>query len=428
MRSSAKQQTIFITAVNALVRALGLFLRVILSRMLGAEIMGVAELAQSVHMIAIAPLTSGLPVAVSRVTAKAAGAEKQRPLEAGISLVRRASLVLIPILLILSPFLARWMGDPRVLPSIWFSAPCILILGYSAVYNGYCYGVGKSHIPALSELIEQVSRLLICLMLLYALPRLTAPWAAAVPVFSTMAAELLGLGFALCVLRLPLTDAKASRAWRAPVFRLAAPTTLARLLNTVFRSLSAILIPLRLQASGLSVGESTARLGMLNGMVTPILMLPCIFTAALSMVMLPKIALAEENPRALKRILLQCLYASLPVAALSWALIYLSAPLLANRVYRLAELAELFRLAAPLAFLHALAHISSGMIVGLGLQKRSLYGALPVSAATLLLTWRLAANPSMRLNGVVLAQEIGQIANILWSAVVLVWWRYERRR
>lgn len=59
----AKKQTVFLTGVNAVVRALGLLMRVMLSRLLGAEIMGIAELAQGVHMLAITPLTSGLPLA-----------------------------------------------------------------------------------------------------------------------------------------------------------------------------------------------------------------------------------------------------------------------------------------------------------------------------------------------------------------------------
>lgn len=156
-----EKQTVFLTGVNAVVRALGLLMRVMLSRLLGAEIMGIAELAQGVHMLAITPLTSGLPLAISRMTARAPKDEKQKPLLAGVFLVRVASAALIPALLLFSPLLARWMGDVRVLPSLWFSAPCILILGYSAAFNGYCYGMERSLEPAMSELIEQAARLIL---------------------------------------------------------------------------------------------------------------------------------------------------------------------------------------------------------------------------------------------------------------------------
>ncbi|MCI6377322.1 MAG: oligosaccharide flippase family protein [Clostridiales bacterium] len=425
--TGAKKQTLFLTGINATVRALGLLLRVILSRFLGAEIMGISELAQSVHMLVITPLTSGMPMAISRMTARAKEADKQKPLLAGIWLVRVASAILIPALLLLSPLLARWMGDVRVLPSMWFSAPCILILGYSAAFNGYCYGMEWSKIPALSELIEQVSRLGFTLMLLTVLERLTAPWLAAMPVAATMVAELIGLAFVLNVVRIPLYDTSGAARWRSPIFRLAAPATVTRLVQTLLRSLTAILIPLKLQQSGLSAAESTARLGMFNGMVMPIIMLPCVFTSALSMVAMPRIAKAEEAPRELKRLLMLCFASCIPIGLMCAGAVYASAPLLANRVYRLAELTELFRFSAPLTLLLALAHLTGGITASLGQQKRSMYGALAVSLLTLALTCWLTPLPGLRLHGVIIAQAAGEALHVMWNTGVLFLWRHERR-
>ncbi|MEA5016697.1 MAG: oligosaccharide flippase family protein [Candidatus Limiplasma sp.] len=423
---SAKRQTLLLTAVNTFVRALGLVMRVHLSRILGAEIMGIAELCSGVHMLAITPLTSGLPLAISRMTAKAKKEHKEMPLLAGIMLVRKASLVLIPALLLLSPALARVMGDARVLPSLWLTAPCILILGYSAVYNGYCYGMEKSWVPAISELIEQVVRFALSIGLVMALTRLVVPWLAAVPVFATMVAELLGLCYVLWLLKIPTQGIARASSWQKPVFRLAAPTTVIRLINTGLRSLTAIMIPLRLQASGLVASEATARLGMLNGMVMPIVLLPCIFTSALSMVSLPRLAKAEKNRPELRRMLLLCFGAALGVGLASWGLIELLAPFLAQWVYRLPELSELFRLAGPLVLLGALGHIASGVIAALGHQKRSMYGALATSAITLALTYTLTADPGYRLQGAILGQSIGQSAMLLWNLAIL--WKALRRK
>ena len=423
----AKKQTVFLTGVNAVVRALGLLMRVMLSRLLGAEIMGIAELAQGVHMLAITPLTSGLPLAISRMTARAPKDEKQKPLLAGVFLVRVASAALIPALLLFSPLLARWMGDVRVLPSLWFSAPCILILGYSAAFNGYCYGMERSLEPAMSELIEQAARLILSFFLLTWLSRLTAAWLAAVPVVATMLAEIIGLIFVIWRLRIPLHGAAQAAAWREPVLRLAAPATLSRLVQTLLRSLTAILIPIRLQASGLPAAEATARLGMLNGMVMPLLMLPCVFTSALSMVALPRIAKAEDDPRELKRLILTCLGSCLPVALGCTALVYLSAPVLANTVYRMAELTALFRAGAPLTALFAVSHLIGAVTTALGQQKRSMHGAVAVSGATLAMTCLLAAMPGLRLYGVIAAQAVGQVLILLWNVGILALWRKERR-
>jgi len=422
--AGAKKQTFLLTFINAIVRALGLSLRIWTSRLLGAEAMGVMELAQSVHMVAITPLTSGLPVAVSRLTAKEN--KPERVLAAGLQLVRKASLILVPLLCFLSPVLAAAMGDFRVLPSLWFSAPCILILGYSAVYNGYCYGIGRSELPALSELVEQILRCLLTVLLLRYLTGLTVPWAAAVPTAATMAAEIVGLFLVLRLLA-GTRHFNDDRTYGKPILRLAVPTTLTRLFQTLLRSITAILIPARLQASGLSASEATAQLGMLNGMVSPFLMLPGIFTSALAMVTAPRIAQAEEHPHELKRILLLCLCTSVPLAFVCSTAIYVLAPFIANSIYRQAELNRLFRLSAPQMILMPLNHILGSTLSALGQQRRSLYASVCTSIVSVVLTWLLAGNERFRLSGVIATQYASQILSILSGAVILMLWRKEQK-
>lgn len=429
MDASVKKQTLLVTGLNGMIRVMGFLLRILMSRMLGAEMMGIAELASGVHMLAIAPLTSGLPMAISRLTAKTNEKERTQPLEAGLLLIRRVALFLIPAFLLLSPIIARWTGDIRVLPSLWFTAPCILILGYSGVYNGFCYGTKRSYLPAISELTEQTLRVLFTLSLLPVLHHLTAPWLAAVPVASTMVAEIAGLALVLVALRLPLNRHANLTKWRKPILQLAVPSTITRLIHTLLRSITSIIIPLRLIASGLPAPEATARLGMLNGMVLPLMMTPCIFTGALGMVMAPRLAESDENTRTCKQILFKLFAAGLMVSVLcSFALVAL-APLFSVVIYRLPELTSLFRAATPLCFLCAVENLTGGAVTSLGLQKRSMYGALPSSLTALLVTWFLTAQPILRLHGVIIGLAVGHILCILWNIWILIsWWRSQTVR
>ena len=105
------RQTAVLTCANAITRGAGFVLRVVLSRMLGAQAMGVMTLSHSAHMLFITPVTAGLPLAVSRITARHADA---RALRAGRSLALRASAVLIPLWLLLAPLMAYALGDLRV--------------------------------------------------------------------------------------------------------------------------------------------------------------------------------------------------------------------------------------------------------------------------------------------------------------------------
>ena len=424
MNASVKKQTLLVTGLNGMIRAMGFLLRILLSRMLGAEMMGIAELASGIHMLAITPLTSGLPIAVSRLTAKAPEEQQQAFLAAGLSLVRKAAMFLIPVFLLFSPVIAKLTGDMRVLPSLWFSAPCILILGYSGVYNGYCYGTKRSSLPAVSELTEQTFRVVFTLSLVPVLQHLTAPWLAAVPVASTMVAEIAGLFLVIAILKTtPKATGSLSEMQRS-ILQLAVPSTVTRLIHTFLRSVTSIVIPLRLAASGLPASEATARLGMLNGMVLPLMMLPCIFTGALGMVMAPRLSQSEENTRQCKQLLFKLFASGLTVSAFCTAGIFFCAPVFAVMIYRLPELTALFRAASPLCFLCAVENLTGGAIHSLGLQKSAMYGALPSSLCALAVTWILTARPTIRLHGVIIGLAIGHLFCILWNCLILNrWWR-----
>ncbi len=422
MSNDVKKQTLLITGLNGVIRAMGFLLRIFMARLLGAEMMGIAELASGVHMLAITPLTSGMPMAISRLTAKENEQTRMMPLMAGLKLVRWAAFLLIPVFLLFSPALARLTGDVRVLPSLWCTAPCVLILGYSAAYNGYCYGTKKSWLPAVSELTEQALRLLFTLLLIPLLSKLSAAWLAAVPVASTVLAEAAGLLLVVWVLRIPQVEGQAVRKWYRPILRLAIPTTATRLIHTLLRSVTSILIPLRLMVSGLSSAEATARLGMLNGMVLPLMMLPCIFTGALNMVMAPRLAHSDENARQCKSLLGRLFAAGLPVAAACTMLLAMLSPFFAVVIYRLPELTALFRAATPLCFLCAAENLTAGAITALGLQKQTVCGAFASSLVSLLATWWLTALPAYRLEGVIIGLAAGHVLCILWNGYILLRW------
>ena len=83
------QKTLFLSASHFVVRSIGFLLRLWLSRDLGAQAMGLVELAQSAQMLLITPVVTGLPAAVSRLCAKAEGRERARVVRCALLLARR---------------------------------------------------------------------------------------------------------------------------------------------------------------------------------------------------------------------------------------------------------------------------------------------------------------------------------------------------
>lgn len=415
--ASLKKQALVLTLANAYARALGFVLRIFSARLMGAEAMGVMEMSTSAVMLAITPVTAGIPTAVSRLAARP-DADVPVVLRSGISLVRRLSAVFIPLTLLLSPAAAWLLGDWRTLPGILLSAPLVLLLGLCAVYSGWFCGRQDMRTPALNECAEQTVRCLLTFALLLTLSGRSIAITAALPNLAEIAAGLaVWYLFARSAPR--LTGFSPDPALRSHILRLAAPITASRLCQTALRALNAVLLPVCLRRSGLNPADATAAFGLLNGMAMPLLMLPGVITGAICTVAAPAVSRQEGNVTRLKATMRRLLLSAGAVGLAAMLLLFFCADFISTRLYPEPALAPLLRLMCPCALLMALQQVQFGLIAGLGLQKKTLSATLCASLLTLVLTALLCPSPDMRLSGAAIASMASSLLRVLWNQRIL---------
>ncbi|MFR3406555.1 MAG: oligosaccharide flippase family protein [Christensenellales bacterium] len=151
------QKTLFLSASHFAVRSVGFLLRLWLSRELGAQTMGLVELAQSAQMLLITPVVTGLPVAVSRMCAKTEGARRVRVVRCALLLALPISLLIAALAFLFREPLCLWLGDVQTLPALLCFLPCIPILGASCVLNGYYYGIASLFRPPSANCSNRLS-------------------------------------------------------------------------------------------------------------------------------------------------------------------------------------------------------------------------------------------------------------------------------
>lgn len=417
MAQSLKKQALILTLANAYTRALGFALRLLTARLMGSQAVGVMELASSAVMLAVTPVTAGIPTAISRLTARP-GADEKAVLHAGLSLIRRMSLLLVPAALIASPLAAWLLGDWRTLPAILTSVPAILLLGMCAVYSGWFCGMQDMRTPALNECAEQTVRCLLSVALLAWLAGHSVALTAALPgAAECVAGVAVWWLFRRSAPRLPRSAAEPSL--RGQILRLAAPITASRLCQTALRALNAVLLPVCLRRSGLTQTEAVAAFGLLGGMATPLLMLPGVITGAICTVAAPAVSRQERDPARLRRTMRLLLLAGGAVGSAAMLLIFLSSDFISTRLYPEPALAPLLRLMSPLALMMALQQVQFGLIAGLGLQRKTLSVTLASSLLTLLLTALLCPLPDVRLHGAAIATMAASLLRLVWNQIVL---------
>ena len=138
------------------------------------------------------------------------------------------------------------------------------------------------------------------------------------------------------------------------------------------------------------------------------------------MVTAPELSRRQAEGKPMRRLIARVLGSTLAIGLPAMAAVYLRAPLIANVLYRQAELLSLLRLCCPLVPVMALVQVSGGMMNGLGLQRRSLRISLASNLLSLLLMVVLAARPSLRIRGAILGMAGGQLLTLLMNLCTLL--------
>lgn len=414
-------------------RVLGATYRLILPILMGggqqaAVGMGLFQLAYPIFTVLVTLITTGFPLAVSKLVAERLASGDRRG-AARVFADARAGLPLFGLALALllwsvAPWVADHVaGDPRAILTIRAVAPAIFTVSLASAYRGAFQGMEDMVPYAWSQVVEQVGRVLTMFVLVSALMSRGIQWAAAGASFGAVVGGLCAWG----ALRWLWPRRGAPRLRPGPgtatgvgagartrprgvlkeILQLAVPIALAATLLPLLNVADAAIVPIRLRAAGLGA-DATALYGVLTGYAAPLVLAPTVFTSALAMSLLPAISsalaagdLAVGRARAAAGLRLTTLLC-LPAAA---GLMLLAGPLPRALFHSTLATAPLLAMAPALVFL-SLQQASSGILQGLGrpdlpMRHLALGGALKVAVS-----WLLVGDPRWNISGAALGTTL----------------------
>ena len=319
--------TLLLTLAGLFSRVIGFFYRIFLSQTIGAEAMGIYQLTIPIHILTISLTSSAIQTAISRFVAQAAvnssvgtnDRHNQKENSASgklFSLCRRRTNVLcsescyLSAGLILSmslaffctiflyqlsePIATHFLEEPRCTPLLQIIAFTIPFGAVHACINGYFYGLKKTFVPATSQLLEQLVRVLsVWLFFQISLEKHNAISLNLV-VWGMVAGEIAAMLFSISFLR-----QKKSRGSRfhavQQIFFMALPLSANRVLVNLLQSMEAVMLPGQLRLYGYSNAEALSVYGILTGMALPMVLFPSVLTNSVSVMLLPLIAEAQEK-------------------------------------------------------------------------------------------------------------------------------------
>ena len=306
MSTSSRQSLItgaaILTLAGIATRFIGFFYKIFLSHAIGAEGLGIYQLVFPVYALCFALVVSGIQTAISRCCA-AAFAEK-KPAKARIyflsGLLFSFSLSFLTAFFVyhyagfISKFFLKENRCEPLLRLISFSIPLGTL---HTCISAWYYSKNHTGIPAFSQLIEQIVRVTssYILYLIFLEKGLTpSPLLAVAGVLAGEVSSALFSG--ICILFdfqtiFQNVSHKYSllKSGKELVF-LSLPLTANRLLLTILQSTESILIPGKLEYSGLSSSQALSIYGILTGMALPFILFPSAITNSVSTILLPTIS------------------------------------------------------------------------------------------------------------------------------------------
>ena len=298
---SAGKGALFLTALSAVSQLLGFGYRVVLSRLVGAEVMGLYQLIMPVYSVIMSLTAVGLVSATSNLTSQHLALGSRRAADQTVSTSLRLFFpLLLPVgtaVILGSDAISVYLlGDARTQLGLILLVPCVALTGVENIHKHFFYGGGYVRPPAIVELLEQFIRAAAVLGLLWLF----------LPQYPERTVGLIVLGMVLCEVFSAVTLAvlfrrklvrsggpgEARNVLRRRIAAIAVPVGLTSLLGNLMGAANATLIPRKLVEGGMGRSEAISELGVVCGMTLPMLALPTVFLGALSLVIVPRLSRA----------------------------------------------------------------------------------------------------------------------------------------
>lgn len=320
------QGTIVLTLAGFVTRILGFLYRIFLADRLGARILGSYQLIFPIFAICATIYGAGIQTAISQLVASHAGFSKQgrgilEPsakrishfiLMPGIVLSLTLSISLFLLLQCFSePIAAYVLLAPECAPYLRILSVLFPFCGVGACINGYYYGMQDAKVPAISQIIEQLSRLGFVFVWLFVFPG-NPEQNCLIAVWGLVVGEVVSALYNIWKYKRDShTDKKdrinAKREHRKqrsplsyatylkPLLMLSATLTGTKLIISLLHSAESIFIPASLKQFGCSAEEALSLYGVLSGMVMPFILFPSSITNAIALMLLPAVADSQST-------------------------------------------------------------------------------------------------------------------------------------
>ena len=396
MKNKFVMGTIILLTGGFFSKFLGFVLRIIITRQIGTEGIGLYSLVMPTFGLFITIATFSYPVAISKIiSAKGKSSKKAIFSIIPISIILNLFTLLI-IFLISKPLANIFLKDQRLyipLLSIGFTLPFI---GLSSIIKGYYWGKQRMGIYILSNIVEQIVRIIVLIFLIPKVIKVSLVLTISLIILVNVLSEtssiivmLLGLPKGVKITK---EDLRPSREYIKDIMNICVPSTSSKIVGSISHFLEPIVLINVLSYVGYSNNYIVTEYGIVNGYSLALLLIPQFFTMSISTSLIPELSKSYsiEDIKNCKKRLFQITGLSLMIGAFSTGIIFAVPEYFLNLIYNTNLGANYIRVLAPFFLLYFINTPLASAMQALDMSKDEMQITLLTSFVKLFLLTLLA--------------------------------------
>ncbi len=396
MKNNFVMGTIILLTGGFFSKFLGFVLRIIITRQIGTEGIGLYSLVMPTFGLFITIATFSYPVAISKIiSARGKSSKKAIFSIIPISIILNLFTLLI-IFLISKPLANIFLKDQRLyipLLSIGFTLPFI---GLSSIIKGYYWGKQRMGIYILSNIVEQIVRIIVLIFLIPKVIKVSLVLTISLIIVVNVLSEtssiivmLLGLPKGVKITK---EDLRPSKEYIKDIMNICVPSTSSKIVGSISHFLEPIVLINVLSYVGYSNNYIVTEYGIVNGYSLALLLIPQFFTMSISTSLIPELSKSYsiEDIKNCKKRLFQITGLSLMIGAFSTGIIFAVPEYFLNLIYNTNLGANYIRVLAPFFLLYFINTPLASAMQALDMSKDEMQITLLTSFVKLFLLTLLA--------------------------------------
>ncbi|MDL2220329.1 polysaccharide biosynthesis protein [Eubacteriales bacterium OttesenSCG-928-N14] len=302
-------------AAGIICKIIGALFRVPLGNILSESGMAYYQVAYPIYTTLLMISSAGIPAAISKMVSERVAVDDYRNAHYVYQVSYRMLLLIglcsMTLLMALSYPIAAGIGMAESYPTLLAIAPSLFFVSVISAYRGYFQGLQMMTPTAISQLIEQIVKLIAGFGLAAAMVGMGELWGAVGAVIGVTLSELVSMAY------LFITYGRRSRDIRRQIrssprvksfetqkevakklLTIAVPITIGASIMPLVNLIDTAMVTNVLKAIGYGAEQARSRYGLLTGYVAPIINVPSVLSTALQVSLVPAISALMTRRRA----------------------------------------------------------------------------------------------------------------------------------